>query len=68
VTVRETPTFSRSNFSAQAAASATPPMQLSAMTHSTGWPFGYFSDSLISFAALCAIFITWPSSDSRTPP
>jgi hypothetical protein len=68
VTVSETPTFSRANFSAQAAASATPPIQVSAITHSTGLPFGYFREELISLAALSAIFMTCPSSDSRTPP
>ena len=37
-TVSETPKPSRANFAAVWAASATPPMQLSAMTHSTGAP------------------------------
>jgi hypothetical protein len=67
VTVRETPTFSRSNFAAQAAASAQPPMLVSAITHCTGEPSGYFSLAEISLAALLAMFMVCSSSDSRTP-
>ena len=40
VTESDTPTFSARNLSAHAAASATPPIVVSAMTHSTGVPSG----------------------------
>ena len=41
---------------AQAAASFTPPMVVSAITHSTGLPFGYFRVPMSSAAAF-AMFI-----------
>jgi hypothetical protein len=49
------------------AASATPPMQVSAMIASTGLPFGYLRFDEISLAAFFAIFIVWSSRDSLTP-
>ena len=66
--MRETPTPSRRNRSAQAAASGKPPMQVSAITHSTGRPQACRSVPSMSAAAARAIAIVKPSSDSRTPP
>jgi len=66
VTVKVAVTPARANCSAQAAASLTPPMVVSAIKHSTGLPFGYLSVPISSAAAL-AMFIVWTSSDSRTP-
>ena len=62
-----TATFSFLNLSAQAALSATLPMVVSEITHSTGVPSGYFNVLEISAATLFAIFIVWSSRDSRTP-
>ena len=64
----DTPTPSLRNFSAAAAASATPPIVVSAMTHSTFEPSGYRRDFEISLATDCACRMVWSSSDSRTPP
>ena len=63
----ETPTPSRRNFSAARAASAAPPMQVSAMTHSTGSPQGWRRFRPISSAVAFAMAMVWASSDSRTP-
>ena len=56
--VIETPTPSRANLAAVWAASATPPMQVSAMTHSTGRPLGWRRFSDRNWAAERAMVIT----------
>jgi hypothetical protein len=68
VTVSETPTPSRANFSAQRAASETPPMVVSAMTTSTGRPLAWRKLEVKKSAVERAIFMVCSSSDSRTPP
>lgn len=62
-----TPTFWLLNFSSQAADSAMPAMQVSAITHSTRAPQAWRSFSLISAAVAFAMFMVCASSDSRTP-
>ena len=62
------PTPSRSNFSAQAADSATRPIVPSAMTHSTGEPSPLRRFAPISSATACARAIVFSSRLSRTPP
>ena len=62
------PTPSRSNFSAQAAASATRPIVLSAMTHSTALPSPFFRWPVMSAATALARFMVFSSRLSRTPP
>ena len=62
------PTPSRSNFSAQAALSATRPMVPSAMTHSTGLPSPFFKLVEIKSATAFARFMVFSSRLSRTPP
>ena len=62
------PTPSRSNFSAQAALSATRPMVVSAMTHSTGEPSPLRRFlSISSFTALARLMV-FSSRLSRIPP
>ena len=68
VTVMVEPTPSRSNFSAQAALSATRPMVLSAITHSTGEPSPLRKFSEMSLATDLAKFMVFSSRLSRTPP
>jgi hypothetical protein len=63
----ETPTPSRENFFAAWVASATPPMQVSARTHSTGKPLAWRKFSSSSRATRLAIPIVCASKDSRTP-
>ena len=62
------PTPSRVNFSSQAAASATRPMVLSAMTHSTGDPSPLCTFEEIRSATAWARAIVFSSNASRTPP
>ena len=68
VTVMVEPTLFFSNFSAQAAASATLPMVVSAMTHSTGEPSPLRRLLLMSSATALANAIVFSSNDSLTPP
>ena len=63
----ERPTPSLANFSAIWAASTTPPMQVSAMTHSTGRPLAWRRFSVSRSATALASAIVGPSRDSRTP-
>ena len=60
------PTLFRANLSAAAADSANPPMQVSAITHSTASPLGWRRDDS-SLAAERAMSMVRGSSDSRTP-
>ena len=62
------PTPSRSNFSWQAAVSATRPMVLSAMTQSTGVPSPLRKLWLIKSATACAKAMVFSSRLSLTPP
>jgi len=67
VTLRETPTPSRVNLSAHLAASVTPPMVVSAITHSTGKPLECLRFLDINWAAAWAICMVCPSKDSLIP-
>ena len=62
------PTPSRSNFSAQAALSATRPMVPSAMTHSTGEPSPFLRWVSMRFFTALAKAMVFTSKLSRTPP
>ncbi|KGF84006.1 hypothetical protein DK39_15465 [Salmonella enterica subsp. enterica serovar Weltevreden] len=62
-----TPTFWLLNFSSQAADSAIPAIQVSAMTHSTCAPQAWRIFSVMSAAVAFAMFMVCSSSDSRTP-
>ena len=62
------PTPSRSNFSAQAALSATRPMVVSLMTHSTDEPSPLRRFEVINSATALAKAMVFSSRLSRTPP